>query len=779
VTAIQSVSVQAETARAQLCSSRARIIAAVHARFDKLEARVADAEQTKTVALEHELFAIDAALERLRTARQAVTQAAETAKAASSVSGAASGHVETAELVTRLDEADAQLLALPTAVVEPPHIGLEMVANATGTMLLAEIAGLGRVFAPRAAATLVADMRRHPDDARVAARGCEELARTEDVAAAWSHAGLAVISTTVVAAMKAHVGVEAVVKRACRVLKRITEQDGENGINFGLDAGAPAAIADAFMAHCAEDIAEQCCSALVSISSSPAGQAASVAAGIPLQVVAAMRAHPRHAAIALDGCRALGRMALVSAEGQTAAKNADAFGEVVNALCAHQNNADVVGAGCAALANMIGGAGDCTEAVFVFADILRIHAAHADVLVPCCRALKQVACFSQGVRAIVGNKNRILAAMFAVMRAHADTQVFSSGVTVLCRVAVFPRGMDAIVALDVSSALVALLRDRVHNADFIETCATTLLLFCKQACAKHPVTITPSAASALVLVLKTHPDNARVIQNACWVLSRAVAQSQRHQQAAVDAGVASAVIEALRAHPGDVKIAKSVVKTLSHIADIFSPGQQAVVNAGAASAVVAAMRAFAFNFALVDWSCVALSNMVVSAAGICAVQEAGAVDALVAALRVHSIHEALVDNACNTLAVTAFAHWASQTAAKRADTAAVLVAALRAQHFYSESAVEAMAVFAACDGGPELLVEADAVSVLVAAVRTCSDPKHCAALLRLVLLPTGRQAALEAGADAVLTAILARRDAGHSAAVILRQALEALVERKH
>jgi len=49
-----------------------------------------------------------------------------------------------AELIARLEGLEAQLRALPTAPVEPPHVGLTMDTPA----LLASIAGFGRIVAP-------------------------------------------------------------------------------------------------------------------------------------------------------------------------------------------------------------------------------------------------------------------------------------------------------------------------------------------------------------------------------------------------------------------------------------------------------------------------------------------------------------------------------------------------------------------------------------------------------------------------------------------------------
>lgn len=105
------------------------------------------------MALERELCAVDAALEKLRDERGAVAEAA-----------ASLGDMELlalhGELTARLDVAETQLLALPTSVVEPPCVKLVIDKSA----LLAGAAVFGRVLAPRAvtAANLTLESaRRH------------------------------------------------------------------------------------------------------------------------------------------------------------------------------------------------------------------------------------------------------------------------------------------------------------------------------------------------------------------------------------------------------------------------------------------------------------------------------------------------------------------------------------------------------------------------------------------------------------------------------------------
>ena len=131
------VTESAETARAKLRETRAALHAAIDARCDELGVNIDSAESIKVAALERELFSVDAALERWRAESAAVREAV------SSLSDA-DLEAQHATLSSHLDGMEAYLQALPTAVIEPPFVGLLADAPA----LLSSIADFGRVLAP-------------------------------------------------------------------------------------------------------------------------------------------------------------------------------------------------------------------------------------------------------------------------------------------------------------------------------------------------------------------------------------------------------------------------------------------------------------------------------------------------------------------------------------------------------------------------------------------------------------------------------------------------------
>lgn len=106
---------------------------------DELEERIGAAEYSKKAALESELCAVDVALERLQADRGVVAESVASLSDADLLA-------HHGELSARLDAAEAQLLALPTTVVEPPLV--EQVVD--WPALLAGAAAFGRVVAPRA-----------------------------------------------------------------------------------------------------------------------------------------------------------------------------------------------------------------------------------------------------------------------------------------------------------------------------------------------------------------------------------------------------------------------------------------------------------------------------------------------------------------------------------------------------------------------------------------------------------------------------------------------------
>ena len=146
--ALRSVTAKVVAARAQLRSTCAALLSAVNSRCDELEERVVDAGSSKIAALERELCAVDAALEIWRSERGAAADAEFSARHA--------------ELTARFDAAEAKLLALPTTILEPPHIGFIVDAPA----LLASIAACGQVIAPRAITAADLTLERMPSFAQ-------------------------------------------------------------------------------------------------------------------------------------------------------------------------------------------------------------------------------------------------------------------------------------------------------------------------------------------------------------------------------------------------------------------------------------------------------------------------------------------------------------------------------------------------------------------------------------------------------------------------------------
>ena len=137
--ALELLAASAQAVRAELQSARETVRVEDKSHFDEVEAHIASVESSKRRALELELCAVDAVLEKLRTERGMMEEAAASL-------GDADLIAESAELMARLDAAEAQLLTLPTSVIEPPHVGLVVDEPA----LLAGAAVFGQVVAPRA-----------------------------------------------------------------------------------------------------------------------------------------------------------------------------------------------------------------------------------------------------------------------------------------------------------------------------------------------------------------------------------------------------------------------------------------------------------------------------------------------------------------------------------------------------------------------------------------------------------------------------------------------------
>ena len=155
--AMLSVGESAEAARVELGEIRRAAHAAIDARFDELAASIAVAEASKSATLERELVAVDIALERLRAESGALREAV-----AALPESDAEYTEEHAAIASRIDDCVSRLQALPTAVVEPPFVGL----LADVPTLLSSILGFGRVLAPLSITAADLSLERTPRNVR-------------------------------------------------------------------------------------------------------------------------------------------------------------------------------------------------------------------------------------------------------------------------------------------------------------------------------------------------------------------------------------------------------------------------------------------------------------------------------------------------------------------------------------------------------------------------------------------------------------------------------------
>ena len=166
VAQIRALTKAADATRVQIREARAALHAAVEARCDRLEGDLASAEAAKVGALKRELMMFESTQERWRAERDALGEVALSLSDAGIVS-------QQATLVAHADGMDAMLRPLPTAPVEPPVVKL---STADMPALLAQVAGFGRVLAPRPVAALHLSLTGFPRFVRPGDSLCLRLA---------------------------------------------------------------------------------------------------------------------------------------------------------------------------------------------------------------------------------------------------------------------------------------------------------------------------------------------------------------------------------------------------------------------------------------------------------------------------------------------------------------------------------------------------------------------------------------------------------------------------
>lgn len=174
VAQIRALTKATEATRVQIREARAALHAAVEARCDRLEGDLATAEAAKVGALKRELMMFESTQERWRAERDALGEVAVSLSDAGIIS-------QQATLVAHADGMDAMLRPLPTAPVEPPVVKL---STADMPALLAQVAGFGRVLAPRPVAALHLALTGFPRFVRPGDALCLRLALQGDSHAA-------------------------------------------------------------------------------------------------------------------------------------------------------------------------------------------------------------------------------------------------------------------------------------------------------------------------------------------------------------------------------------------------------------------------------------------------------------------------------------------------------------------------------------------------------------------------------------------------------------------
>lgn len=621
----RSLGGQAEAAYAEIRHSRARLLCAVNDRFDALNALVAEAAATKSAALEHELCAVDAALEKVRRARGATTVFLEAAhKDTAAGLGTERISERTSELAALLDASDAELLALPTAVVELPLICAEV--KDAAAQWAKDTENLGCVVAPRSARAILAHMRVHLDDAAIAAQACDDLANRDVFAAAVAASASSIldIGVGVVAALRTHVSNALVAAMGCSALSLIAESVTHSSIDDVLRVGAVDALVAALRTHMGDPVvAEQACCALCNITEVGPQFVAEGAAVL----VAALRAHAQDAGIVEMACIAIENIARAPAGlGLQAVVDAGAANAIVAVLRTHLDKAPVAEAICRALVGVIRdshagalAAGEAGGPAVVVA-VLQAHVRNATLAELGCAALMHFAQHPAGPYTVV--QARGVDAIVGVLRAHDTADVVAASLSAFSRILDDPHSERAALDARALEAIVATLRAHVSHAKIAAWGVTILGDFALLSIEGTQAAVAEGAIDVVVALMRAHAADKLVSEWGCQAICN-LTTAATGQQAAVNAAAAGAVVAAVRAHTAIAGVVEQGCAALANIS-INEAGDQALAAAGASDAVIAALQAHPRNTRIIEAACMALTNMAASEGGAAAAAAAGA-----------------------------------------------------------------------------------------------------------------------------------------------------------
>jgi hypothetical protein len=536
---------------------------------------------------------------------------------------------------------------------------------------------------------------------------------------------------------------------------------------------------------------EQCLVALRNIGGSLAGKGACVAAGV---VGVAVRALVQstveeacHPGLAAAACGALRALAAHSPAGQAEALAAGAVPALVGALKKLVRTGTASGSGSGGSASPLTATG---EACWVLHNIALSNAA--------------------GVHAII--EGGAVPPLVAALRLPSPPCVTAASWALTALMHDSAAGQNTATSAGAVPALVAALWAHASSAGVVEHVCGALSNLCAHNAAGKAACVSSGAVPAITAALLAHGrEHAGVAEGGARALGNLTFKNTPAQEACVSAGVAArdnltavpALVEALEAQGATgVGIAEEACRALRNIA-CTAAGRVACVGAGGVQAIGRALGVHGVLVpAVAEQACRALCNITGynpagkeacvrhSGSGAAAVEGGGCggvVEGIVAALAAHAASAPVAENACRALRSIAGIP-SGKAACVAAGAAGALVAALDAHARAGAAAAEAP-LAAAAEAAAAAVAAAAAppspfsclppsqegeghggggAAVLSAAALPPSSPSAskafaasaavvgCAsgALGCIAALPTGADAAVEAGAvDALLAAL--------------------------
>jgi hypothetical protein len=473
-------------------------------------------------------------------------------------------------------------------------------------------------------------------------------------------------------------------------------------------------------------------------------------------IVAALRTHPGHADLQMNGCAALGCVYHGDYRSEELLARAtgvvDGIRAVVDALRAHPASAELQYICCGVLQLMtkyegLRGAAVDAGAVQVVVAALRAHALCKSVNI-ICDALSELTEEHPLAMAQAGAAGGV-AATVAAMRAHpASAMVQTAGCSALGSLAYDAENQKK--AIHAGAIEVILQALRTHHTD-VEVQESGCRALGNIAEGHAEVVIARflllfDATKALVAALNGHRAETLVQQQACIAMFHLL-PADVHRVEAGQIGAVKAVVAALRAHPADADVQEDGYNALGCLCTKTSANAVQACGAGALQAIVAGMRAHSAIVRVQMAGCDALDCLVKAHPRLqAAAGAAGAVEAVVDAMRMPAF-DAELPKVCGTALIRLACYHAGNL--QRACTAGameLLAAAMSSSCAHEGTevnlslydctviALEALLTSAGNDDAAQHAVRAGVLDIMAREGEQRRDPSVLAAHARLLSL---------------------------------------------